>query len=278
MRHLRVTNIQRGCVYDGPGVRTTVFLKGCSLKCPWCCNPESISFDKDWFVDYSKCLKSRNVVSKICEHCERNNGNLAITECPFGVLEPTSFDYSFDKLFKLILHDENLYRKSKGGVTISGGEPLLQADGLIPLFKQLREEKIDIAIETTLIVPTSNLKKICTLVDLFIVDIKLQPQMMLNDTSYIKRMHDHLEIIKNKNSIFRMVFVNEVWPRRKMVLESLKRLGISNMEILACHNLGEKKYQKLLMSSIDYSSDKNLAKEFVLYLSSNGIKTTFLSV
>lgn len=74
MKSLEVTNIQRGCVYDGPGVRTTVFLKGCSLCCPWCCNPETITREDAFYIDNSKCLKYQGISSSICNACEKYGG------------------------------------------------------------------------------------------------------------------------------------------------------------------------------------------------------------
>lgn len=277
MKLLRVTNIQRGCVFDGPGVRTTVFLKGCTLRCPWCCNPETISQKEEWFVDDTKCLFTNGISSEICKACVRIGGVKPITACPFGVTEPTSSDYSVDELYESILRDENLYRVSGGGVTFSGGEPLLQAVGLSPLLERLKEKDINIAFETTLVAPPDCLGIIKNNIDLFIIDVKLQPQMFLNSQNYIIKLLNNLDVLRNYNTIFRMVYVDEVWTNRQEVTENLLKLGILELELLICHNLGSSKYKKLSLESLDYTSDIANAELFVSFLSENGIRSTILS-
>ena len=116
---VRVTDIQRFSLNDGEGIRTTVFLKGCSIKCPWCANPECIS-------------------SKI--------------QGEFG------YDISLDDLENEILKDEPYY-ETGGGVTFSGGEPLLQIRSLEPLLKSLKHKNINICFETALFVPQEYLNR-----------------------------------------------------------------------------------------------------------------------
>ena len=277
MKLLRVTNIQRGCVFDGPGVRTTVFLKGCTLKCPWCCNPETLSQEKEWFIDDSKCLRLKGVSSAICEECERNGGTRKINLCPLGVAESTSTDFSAEEMFEYVLRDENLYNISGGGVTFSGGEPLLQAEGLVPLLCKLKERNISVALETTLVAPSDCLEKIKEYVDIFIVDVKLQPQMLLNSPNYIRRLLDSFDVLRDYCKIFRMVFVDEVWANKMKVTEILQKLGISELELLVCHNLGSSKYKKLSLYNADFTSDRNNAELFKSFLSEKGIRTTVLS-
>jgi pyruvate formate lyase activating enzyme len=110
---LKVLKIQRTCVHDGPGIRTTIFFQGCSLRCLWCQNPEALSFQPD--------------------------------------LAPDS-DYSIPDIIELVSRDKFDYHyKTNGGVTLSGGEPLLQnPDSLIPLLESLRQENIHVAVETSL--------------------------------------------------------------------------------------------------------------------------------
>ena len=102
---IRVSAIQRLCLQDGPGVRTTVFLKGCYLCCPWCCNPETIYYDKDTYL-----LKSPEKCGKysLCSSCELNGGNRRKEECPFDVYVPTYTDYEFEELFQVLIRDESI--------------------------------------------------------------------------------------------------------------------------------------------------------------------------
>lgn len=278
MKLLRVTNIQRGCVYDGPGVRTTVFLKGCSLHCPWCCNPETISFDEQWFIDDEKCLFLQGQLSNLCEECERVRGSRSVYECPFGIAEITYKDYSADELFDILIKDILYYEETNGGVTFSGGEPILQASELVDLLVKLKQNSISVTFETTLAVNEANLKLIIPYSNLFIVDLKLQPQMLLGNQTYLNQIRKKLDLLSDKQLQFRMVFVNEVLDKKYEILTSLKNLNIKNIEVLLCHNLGQKKYHKLFSQCVDYSSDKIKAKEFCDFIGENKIHSTLLCI
>lgn len=278
MKSLRVTNIQRGCVYDGPGVRTTVFLKGCSLHCPWCCNPETISYEEQWFIDDGKCLHKKGLTSNLCEGCEWLQGERPVNECPFGVAESVSKDYTPEELYDIILKDKNLYKTTDGGVTFSGGEPLLQAKELVVLLDKLKKNNINVAFETSLFVSEENLKLIIPYSDLFFVDLKLQPQMFLGNRAYFNKICKKLALLSEKRLIFRMVFVNKAFDKKDEILTILKNMNVHNIEILLCHNLGLKKYQKLSKQYVDYSSEKTKAKEFCDFINNNMIHTTLLSI
>jgi pyruvate formate lyase activating enzyme len=171
---LNVLKIQRTCVHDGPGIRTTIFFQGCRLRCLWCQNPEALS------------LKS--------------------APAPEG-------DYSVAKIIEVVLRDKDYYSKTGGGVTLSGGDPLLQDPAsLASLLKLLKDEKIHIAVETSLHVPWENIEKIAPYMDLFLVDLKvvgddeLHKKLTKQDSilihSNIKKLIDSKAEIK-----FRMVMV-----------------------------------------------------------------------
>lgn len=274
MKLLRVTNIQHGCVFDGPGVRTTVFLKGCSLRCPWCCNPETISSKPQWFVDNNKCILFKGNNSRICEHCERNNGTRPIQQCEFGVAVPVSADYGCEELYEQLLKQIDIYKETCGGVTFSGGEPLLQSANLVPLLEKLKKSDIHIAFETTLVVKQGNIMDILPYSDCFMVDLKLQPQMFLYDEEYIIHLAKMKNLVRGKQNFFRMVFINEVLEQSDLIINALRAIEVEKIEILLCHNLGDKKYSKLSLSHKDYTADKNLACLFVKRLQEAAIETT----
>lgn len=115
-----ITNIQRFSLHDGPGIRTTVFLKGCSIRCPWCSNPENINHQIESYVKDGK-------------------------EGFYGK------EYSVDQVLKEVLKDKIFY-EDNGGVTFSGGEALLYAKELLPLMEQIKQNNISIAVETCLFV------------------------------------------------------------------------------------------------------------------------------
>ena len=224
---IRVTSIQRGCVYDGPGVRTTVFLKGCTMSCPWCCNPETISSAEEYFIDDTKCLQLKGISSKLCEFCIRNSGTRSLSECPFGVAVPVSKDYTPEELFEILARDFSIMRNSGGGVTFSGGEPLLQIDVLEPLLLKLIDNGIHIVIETTLFIPLLNILKASMYVNLFIVDLKLQPlHKLYKNEAYIATLDNTIKKLGYNKTLFRVVFINEMSDDLEYTLDVIKKLKI----------------------------------------------------
>lgn len=278
MRPLRVTNIQRGCVYDGPGVRTTVFLKGCPLRCPWCCNPETQSFEQELFIDDEKCLYNKGISSRLCAECIRLGGTRYVDECPLGVAEKVSYDYSTEELHSTLLKDKSLYERANGGVTFSGGEPLLYANQLIPLLDILNREGISIAIETTLVSSKKVVETVVQYIQCWIIDLKLQPQLLLYDTEYLNQLKDNLFFLSGKDTVFRLVFVDEMLPEKETVLKRLVFFKIFEVELLLCHNLGQKKYVRLGRESKNYSASKDKAVVFLDYLNKNKIKSILLTI
>ena len=176
-----ITNIQRFCLHDGPGIRTTVFLKGCNLNCPWCCNPENISSYIQNYYDQEKCTAENGVC--ICGECffaDRINSaeKLAmlseddIKRCFPKALGSYGKFYETQELVTELLKDKEYFRNG-GGVTFSGGEPLLQFDNLIPVIDELHNNNINICVETALFVDDSIIKKSLEYIDYYVVDLKV---------------------------------------------------------------------------------------------------------
>lgn len=221
---VRITNIQHFSLDDGPGIRTTVFLKGCNLTCPWCCNPENISFEIE---DYN-----------------HNNQN----EC-FG------YDISFEALEKEILKDEIYYDNGKGGVTFSGGEPLLQIKELEPLLKSLKEKNINICFETSLSVPSDLLEMAIEYIDEIFIDIKiLDKEEARNILNLDADLYcNNLELISNSkigkdNITFRIPLNNEYTLREgniELILKLIEKYPDFKIEIFKTHNLAKSKYESL---------------------------------
>lgn len=182
----RLFDVHRMSTHDGPGLRTTLFLKGCALQCPWCHNPESISSHTEpwWFAQ--KCIR--------CGACERScpTGAIALTDdgvtidrdrcersgecvavCPSGALQMTGYDQEIDEVIRLASRDALLFANSGGGVTISGGEPLLQAGRVTRIAAALREQGIHVAVDTCGAVNPDVLGTVLPLVDLVLLDLKL---------------------------------------------------------------------------------------------------------
>ena len=278
MKTLEITSIQRGCVYDGHGVRTTVFLKGCPFSCPWCCNPETQKSGWDFFVDDSKCLRLAGVSSSLCDGCERNGGKRPLTSCPVGVCLPTT-QAAMDakKLAREVLRDKSLFISSGGGVTLSGGEPLLQANSLLPFLDIIRQEGVSCAMETTLYTKDMDrFKVLLPLISEWIVDLKLQKENYRED--YLGIIKRNLELLReNKKSIrFRLVFIESL--KMGNTLKALSFLEVNTLELIKCHGLSRSKYQKLGMDFKDYTPSEEAYQNFLEGLNENNIKTVRLSV
>lgn len=181
----RIFDIQRFSVHDGPGIRTTVFMKGCSLACLWCHNPESISKSKQIQTYFSKCIGCgrcfevckngahiiidgervyRRNLCKTCGSC--------IDECYSGTLVMTGRDIDPDTLMTDIEADMPFYNDSGGGVTFSGGEPLLQSEFVAGSLKACRENGIHTAVDTAGNVPYSSFENVIPYTDMFLYDLK----------------------------------------------------------------------------------------------------------
>lgn len=182
-----VFDVKRFAIYDGPGIRTTVFLKGCSLNCMWCQNPEGISANVQLFYNESKCINCHACVrvcpvGKVKESVQdRFKTKISCTEdcircydkCPSGAIYKKGEYYSVDKLVDVCARDIEFYRVSGGGVTLSGGEPLLQIDFVEEFLRALKSRNIHVVVETAGYVEWDSIAKIMDLVDLFFYDLKI---------------------------------------------------------------------------------------------------------
>lgn len=180
-----VSHIQRFSVHDGPGIRTTVFLKGCQMRCPWCHNPETYRHTPELQIFANRCIGCDTCVKRCKEgaievvdgvlmfHRDRcvGCGHCAET-CYAGARVVAGAIRSAEEVFKEVLADREFY-KSSGGVTISGGEPLVQPEFTRAILELCKQEEIHTTVETNLALPSSVLEPLLPLVDLFFVDIKL---------------------------------------------------------------------------------------------------------
>lgn len=261
---------------DGPGVRTVVFLKGCVFKCPWCCNPETQSYEEEIFFDRSKCLHAKGINSNLCNGCKVKSGNREILRCPFKAAVPVSKDYTKDELLAEILKDRSLYEVSNGGVTFSGGEPLLHAKQLLPLLIELKKEDVHVAIETTLAVCMNDIEIVMPYIDLWYVDLKLQAEMN-NSYNYNLVFENKKKIQTNRKVIsFRMVVTDLMADNKVDVIMKLKGLNVKEIELLQCHCMAKDKYVKLYKKCSDFSISLKRYLEFAEYISNEGIDVKLL--
>ncbi len=277
---IRVTAIQRLCVNDGPGVRTVVFLKGCYLQCPWCCNPEAIHYDKDEYFDKGKCkYPEKNL---ICKNCELHEGQSSQDLCPFGAFEKTYKDYTDDEIYALLMRDENLY-KDGGGVTFSGGEPLLQAKALLPLLIRLNNNGIHITFETTLYAPTEHYLLVKDYVDYWLVDLKFQFGFIVNHdytigTQFFENNLRDLQSL-GKCVVYRMVVMEEMLNHSQSIIKCLREHNIDVIELLNYHGLAQSKYKELGIVFTNFNALNASRKAlFVETLKMAGVKSVMLQL
>lgn len=277
---IRVSSIQRLCVNDGPGVRTVVFLKGCYLQCPWCCNPETIHYDGDAYFDKGKCIFPQK--SNLCINCELQKGAIQKENCPLGAFERTYSEYDTNQLLKQLLKDETLYAKD-GGVTFSGGEPLLQAEALLPLLKELRERNIQIAFETSLFAETRNYQMVKNYVDYWLVDLKFQYGYIPNSDYHIniEQFEYNLRDLQLSKStiVYRMVVMSEALDRKEVIVSNLLEHKVSHIELLACHSLALYKYKELGKRFPQFGSPSREELSMLeSFFTEKGINSTSLSL
>lgn len=178
-----IFDIQKFCIHDGPGIRTTVFFKGCPLRCAWCHNPESKQREKELFYTARSCVfcgacvetcpahalteSSHTVDLSLCHACGR------CTEvCPTGALSLAGKEMTAEEVMAEVLCDRAFYEASGGGLTISGGEIFAQFDFAYDLLKLAKEHGLHTCAETCGFTETEKLRRLAPLVDLFLYDWK----------------------------------------------------------------------------------------------------------
>ncbi len=180
---LPVTEIQRFCMHDGPGIRTVVFVKGCPLRCAWCHNPETQNNHGEMLYHENKCIGC-GICLSVCAHKAQmmTNGHLfdrsrckacglCAEVCPTEAMTPAAKDMTVDDILSAVLRDHAFYGEN-GGVTLSGGEPMLHPEGVLRLLSACKDAGLNTAMETAgefsrMLIPT--LVKLC---DLFLWDVK----------------------------------------------------------------------------------------------------------
>jgi len=262
----RVFDIQHFSTHDGPGIRTTVFLKGCPLHCSWCHNPESQHLNVEMLFQPVRCigcgacadvcpgddahiiLRSAAERQKHCKGC-----TLCAEKCPTMAIELCGREWDAASVFEEVMKDETYYRHSGGGVTLSGGEPMLQADFSQTLLKMLHESGVHTAIETSGCVPFGNYEAILPYTDLLIWDVKLMEKELyhLHTGGDLDAYMENLARIYRKKEVdflFRFLFIPEIHLQPK-ILEATKQLyrflSPCDMEIIPYHVLGNDKRTKL---------------------------------
>ena len=258
-----VFNIQRYSIHDGPGIRTTVFLKGCPLRCPWCANPESQQGGTELMYDRSQCTG--------CDWCADScpRGAVEITDrgyhtntdvcrgcaqcvCTGGAKRIVGRSMTSGEVLEVVRRDIPFYRRSGGGVTLSGGEPLLHGDFAAELLSACRDNGIHTAVETTGHIPAETLEAVLPLLDTVLIDLKyadsarhkavlgVDNRLVLSALERLSRWGGELLV---------RIPVIPGWNDDEENLTAsaalLRSLGISAVTLLPYHRMGAGKYPQL---------------------------------
>lgn len=259
-----IFDIQRGSYVDGPGIRTTIFFKGCNLKCKWCHNPESqspyrqILFYKDKCTGCGKCKQVCPYHFEKCDFC----GKCTLL-CPHDAREICGKEYTVEETLVEILKDKEFFRASNGGVTFSGGECMLQINFLEELLKRCKENNVHTAVDTAGNVPWNYFERILPFTDLFLYDVKAYTEELHKAGTGVSNVLilENLRKLKQANAeiIVRVPVIPEFNGNdieMKKIAGFIKSLEIKKVELLPYHAMGEYKWAATGMPATHYTVPK----------------------
>ena len=300
-----VFNVQRFTIHDGPGVRTELFLKGCPLRCKWCSNPESWKITPQLGIYKTKCisLKKCGDCSSVCpvdgalnfyrgklvsiDYTKCTNCRKCYEVCPSDAIKQWGKEMTVEDCMDEIRRDIGYYERSGGGVTVSGGDPLLQSDFVAALFKECKKENIHTCFESTFYGPWEQVEKILPYTDLIISDIKHMDSKIHREYTGVpndkilenlKRLAD-----ENKELILRVPVIPEVNDYMKNIKETADFIlndmngKVRTLQLLSFMRLGEEKYASLGLPyqmegvKVNRRSFQKKVNEFAEYFNSRGI-------
>ncbi len=268
----RIFNIERFAVHDGPGIRALVFFKGCPLRCDWCSNPESQRVAPEIMINGERCIKTAEC-RRCLEACrlgaisftEKDSPQLdrtrcdscgdCVQACPAKAIELFGRDWSVAGILETILQDVSFFSRSGGGITLSGGEPLLQPDFAGALLDACRQQGIGTALETCGQVPWASLEKVADSLQTIYYDVKaMDPEVHRRHTGEDNRLIlDNLRKLSAFCSKPKIIIRTPVIPGVNDSEENIgltatlarELPGVKDYELLAYHRFGEGKYRNL---------------------------------
>lgn len=245
-----IFDIQHFCTHDGPGIRTTVFFKGCPLHCQWCHNPESQSFEAQVLYNSTRCV-----------HCSACGGDHHSNPevCLYGGMEPCGHEASMEEVLEEVMKDESYYRHSCGGMTLSGGEPMAQAEAAYSLLEEAHKKGVHTAIETSGCGRKEDYLRILPVTDLFIWDIKLMDEELYRHHTggRLQTVLDNLEAVASRGArlLLRVLFIPEIHQDEAIIKATkalLEKYPDAEIEVIPYHVLGNSKRQKLGLPEIRF--------------------------
>jgi len=275
----KIFNIQRFSTSDGPGIRTVIFFKGCPLACDWCHNPESQSALPEIFYKKDMCLGCGACVNTCKEGCHTFKGETHLFKrercircaecanlCSAKALEVCGEEKCSDEIIETVLRDKPFYEESGGGVTLSGGEPLMQLDFALSLLKLAKENGVHTAIETSGF-SGGNILELAKYTDLWLYDIKIFPEdehIKYTGVSN-KTIFDNLFLLNGSGAdiILRCPIIPDINMKdehfEKMAELANSLSGVSAIHLEPYHPLGISKSEQLSKLQ-PYLNDKFLEK------------------
>ncbi|MDZ7721305.1 MAG: glycyl-radical enzyme activating protein [candidate division KSB1 bacterium] len=290
-----IFDIQKFALHDGPGIRTAVFLKGCPLKCVWCCNPESRSPEPQLGYDAGACRQCFSC-TPVCEpgalrrdgdhlkvrHEQCTACGACIRECPQGALNLYGYRAHVDDIMHSVLRDRDYYNNSGGGITLSGGDPLYQFEFTRELLNAAGREGLNTCLETAGYAPRDQIAALLPLVDHFLYDYKLTDNHLHDRYTGVSNqiILENLSFLAANNAdlVLRCIMVpgiNDTDDHFQAIADlSQTHTCIRKVEIMPYHDYGRKKYH---MTGSHYPLDaqsvsKAKAREWVNQLQSLGCK------
>jgi pyruvate formate lyase activating enzyme len=261
-----VLDIVRFSLHDGPGIRTTIFLKGCPLSCKWCHNPESQSYKPQLSFDSSKCTNCLDCIPICPTHAlSATSGKLAVSfelcnacgdcvqTCPTDAFKIYGRLRTTDDVISIVLKDLAYYKNSGGGMTISGGEPMAQFKFTLDLLKAAKRNGVHTCVETCGYAPTERFSQLLDYVDIFLYDYKeTDPVTHKRLTGVSNRLIlKNLDFLYNQkaNIILRCPIIpgiNDTEEHLSGIRSLYKKYpNLGAVEILPYHNMGKTKAERI---------------------------------
>jgi len=291
-----IYNIQRFSLHDGPGVRTTVFLKGCPLQCLWCHNPESQNFQPDFLFHVEKCSGCAKCLSSCPEQAISQNGDIIKTDstvctfcrkcleaCSYQAREIAGKEISCSELIKIISRDLAFYEQSGGGVTFSGGEPLSQPDFLLECLAACKNLDLHTTVDSSGYAPKAEFQKIYSFTDLFLYDLKVLDDTVHQKVTGVSNsliLQNLKVLVEMRKRIFLRVPVipgiNDQVADWQNLPDFIKSSTVEQVNLLPYHRIGSGKYTSLGVNNPmpdNLAVDLNQLNRLQNFFASKGFKT-----